>query len=467
MGELGVAAPAAGLRLLLGEPGGRALLEDALRGYLARQRWFGGKAREIREVALTGWVELGEGQSTSLGAIQVSDREEVITEHAVCFAVEDGEVVEGPGHETVARALVAAICRTRIEGERLAVVGSEREPEPVRSVRVLSAEQSNSSFICDDERIFKLYRRIAWGVNPEIEMAHALGSVGFGAMPRFLGAAWLERPDGAQSGLALMQEFKPGARDCWDEALDGIRAWVDSEDDAILSFLRSIGRTTAELHLALAHVDAADFRAQRATPVDIEAWVADTRAEASRAGGLEEAANGGSELEEVLRTCATAGVAALDGDAGLRIRIHGDYHLGQVLWVDGSLYVVDFEGEPAQPLEERRALRSPLMDVAGMTRSWAYACATVGRDAPDGDTLTRLWGLRTAGREAFLGAYEEEVARADIPLLPAEPGQRARLLALFELRKALYELVYEMNNRPDWAWIPAGAIPELLERATA
>jgi trehalose synthase-fused probable maltokinase len=144
------------------------------------------------------------------------------------------------------------------------------------------------------------------------------------------------------------------------------------------------------------------------------------------------------------------------GAVGKSIRTHGDYHLGQTLWTGKDWVVIDFEGEPARPLPERRRRRSPLRDVAGMLRSFAYAASAVrilrGGDPPAG------WEQRA--REEFLEGYFGVVERSLVP--PSEEA-RTRLLAVFELEKAVYELRYELNNRPDWVGIPVAGILRLLE----
>jgi trehalose synthase-fused probable maltokinase len=158
----------------------------------------------------------------------------------------------------------------------------------------------------------------------------------------------------------------------------------------------------------------------------------------------------GEDVRERLR-----GLTQL-GSMGKLIRHHGDYHLGQVLWASGEWLVIDFEGEPARPLAERRRKRSPLRDVAGMMRSFAYAASA----APilRGVSVAPDWEQRARGE--FLAGYMETVERT---LLPPSDEAIQRLLAIFELEKAVYELRYELDNRPDWVAIPVSGIVRLLE----
>jgi maltose alpha-D-glucosyltransferase/alpha-amylase len=161
--------------------------------------------------------------------------------------------------------------------------------------------------------------------------------------------------------------------------------------------------------------------------------------------------------------------SALGPDLGARARIHGDYHLGQVLRSpDGALSIIDFEGEPTKPLEERREKTSPLRDVAGMLRSFAYAAATLAMR--EGARLqTSVRELRAARwerdvRTAFLDGYLADGAGSTRGLLPPSADDTRRLIELFEAEKAFYELSYELNNRPDWVWIPMRGISKLLVR---
>jgi maltose alpha-D-glucosyltransferase/alpha-amylase len=243
---------------------------------------------------------------------------------------------------------------------------------------------------------------------------------------------------------------------------------------------RLLGRRTAELHLALAEDStSAAFAPEAWTREDVARIVADAEEQIAVARALLESdavtipgevAAGAREL------IARAGAAvrerygppragALDG-AVAKIRVHGDYHLGQVLWAEGDFYILDFEGEPARPLEERRRRESPMKDVAGMLRSFSYAAyaALFSHSGGRAEELARLepwaaaWQRWTSA--AFLTGYLAAAGAASF--VPRDPVQRAALLELFVLDKALYEMNYELNNRPDWARIPLRGLAELL-----
>jgi trehalose synthase-fused probable maltokinase len=209
-----------------------------------------------------------------------------------------------------------------------------------------------------------------------------------------------------------------------------------------------LGRTTAHLHLALAS-GTGDFASEPIAPADLDAWRQAIRDEVRRA--KEALAAHDVEIDRNALERHVDGINALEG--ALKTRHHGDYHLGQVLErQDGSFVIIDFEGEPAKPLAERREKRSPLRDVAGMLRSFDYARhAALGTSSQAQSKRAADW--YAAARAAFLGAYLE-TARSNPRLLPSDVEAP---LAALELEKAAYEVLYELNNRPDWLRIPLAA----------
>jgi maltose alpha-D-glucosyltransferase/alpha-amylase len=237
----------------------------------------------------------------------------------------------------------------------------------------------------------------------------------------------------------------------------------------------TLGRRTAEVHLALAS-DTSDpaFAPEPFTPEDVAGVGRSAAAQARTAfEGLKRAMRSGAIPEDVAgraRTLIANEQTVLDRIKAAptaefsvaKQRIHGDYHLGQVLWAEGDFYLLDFEGEPARPIAERRAKQSPMKDVAGMLRSFSYAAyaglfahsSTRPGQFAELEPWARLW--HTWASAAFLTGYLETAGQARI--VPAEPAQRNALLQLFMLDKAFYELNYELNNRPDWVRIPLAAI---------
>jgi maltose alpha-D-glucosyltransferase/alpha-amylase len=245
-----------------------------------------------------------------------------------------------------------------------------------------------------------------------------------------------------------------------------------------------LGRVTRALHEALACDDTVpDFTPEPVTADDIERWAGDARGTMAHALELLEsrvqagvfdrrsaaAARALLGRRDALDDRVTEMVSAIGDDAGLRIRIHGDYHLGQVLRApNGHFAIIDFEGEPTRALAERRAKYSPLRDVAGMMRSFAYAAAMAAKERagsdvdPDAEIRAAHW--ERDARSAFLDGYlHAGKASAEAPtLLPHTRDDVQALLALFETEKVFYELAYELNNRPEWAWVPLRGVAKLL-----
>jgi maltose alpha-D-glucosyltransferase/alpha-amylase len=342
-------------------------------------------------------------------------------------------------------------------------------------LRWLSAEQSNSSLVYDDRAVLKVLRHPQPGVHPETEMGRRLRELGVVHVAPFLGEIALANRSG-ETTLAIMHAFVRNQGDAWQYTLGYLDRIVD---DCVIaaqqpsangeqfaeyeSFAAAMGRALGELHGALAmRSDDPAFAPEIADEDDIERWRAHAASEIDRAYAMLDSVapstlSNAQALVEKLREYRTALVdraRALRHPGGtIKTRIHGDFHLGQILVSSGDAIIVDFEGEPHAALERRRAKSSPLRDVAGLLRSLDYAVAFVGaRDdarltAPMRDTRDRL--LRkflTASQGAFLAAYRKTVGT------DSDIGEN--LLQLFVIEKAAYELCYELANRPDWAHVP-------------
>jgi len=308
------------------------------------------------------------------------------------------------------------------DDEVTAPIVSERVLQrEVRTVRPLGAEQSNSSVVVDDEVLVKVFRKLQRGPNPDVEVQVALADVGFADVVAPI-ATWQED----DWDLAIAVPFLGAVVDGWTVAL--------GHDADPTDLAAGIGELTAGLHGALA-------KAFGATP-------------AARAALVSTYVRACADAQ-VPPTPITLGALQSLPDAGATTRVHGDYHLGQLLQQpNGALpgqaahrwYVIDFEGEPNRSLAERRAPAPPLKDLAGMLRSFAYA-AVVGGHAEE-------WERAAVG--ACQAAYLDDPAVAG--LLPSDPEP---VLDAYLLEKAVYELAYERGFRPDWAWIPEKAVREL------
>ncbi|MBI4476933.1 MAG: maltose alpha-D-glucosyltransferase [Acidobacteria bacterium] len=378
-----------------------------------------------------------------------------------------------------------------------------RGPSTPRPITRGRSDASNTSLIFSDRLVLKLFRRMQVGPNPDLEIGHYLTDrAQFPRVPPVVGGLTYSQPGGGDVTLAMLQGFITSQANGWDHALYEAgryfervqttpdfsaiagEAIVKAPDDrpdefkaVIGGYTESVallGRRTAELHLALA-ADSSDiaFAPEPLTPDDLKGFGADARQLAktvwhalddtlARTDGpspeVRQVLALGDRIMERLR-----GLESLDL-AVSKIRVHGDYHLGQVLWVEGDFIIIDFEGEPTRPIDVRRRKQLALKDVAGMLRSYNYAAyaemfAEAGADA---EALKRLepWADLWARVmvDSFLRSYRATAGAA--PFLP-EPTQFQEVLDFFMLEKALYELGYELNNRPDWIRIPIRGILEL------
>jgi maltose alpha-D-glucosyltransferase / alpha-amylase len=367
--------------------------------------------------------------------------------------------------------------------------------------RRVSTEQSNTSLIYGDQLILKLFRRLEPGINPDYEIGRQLTErAGFARVPAVVGAFEHAGIGEAPATVAMMQELVESQADGWVHATDEVRRFYDAVQSrpvpptavpacsysmvaamdpppavrevvgGYLDLAERLGQRTGEMHLALAS-DASnpDFAAEPFLAEDLVSISTNVSAEAQRAFDAlaarpELAPDLLARRQQVLDRIRRA--PALEFTAS-KIRVHGDYHLGQVLWAEGDFYILDFEGEPSKPLVERRRKQSPLKDVAGMLRSFGYA-AHAGLFAytaarPDAFDHFAQWAevWETWTTAAFLRGYFKAIDHA--LFVPANPAQRDELLCLFVLEKALYELNYELNNRPEWLRIPVFGIRRLLE----
>ncbi|MGI5492260.1 maltokinase N-terminal cap-like domain-containing protein [Microtetraspora malaysiensis] len=443
-------------------------LQELLAGWITGQRWFAGKGRAIDDLSIEHRTDVVTGDPGLLHLILSVRQGERSTRYQILVGLRSNlpdrlkHALIGPwerdGEECAAydaahdaelmRILLEAMESFRREEE----LAFHRVPDieidtSLRSL-VLTAEQSNTSLVYGDRYILKLFRQITAGINPELEVVGALAAAGSAHVARPYG--WIDTElDGQTTTLAIMQEFLANANEGWAMALTSVRdlyasAPEVSAEEAGGDFAAEasrLGIATAEVHQEL----------ETAFPTGvIETPEVKRMAERLRRR-LDEA------VAEVPQLAAHASVAhaAYDrlADLGRTVavqRIHGDYHLGQVMRTPGDWVVLDFEGEPGQPLSERRGLDSPLRDVAGMLRSFDYAAHHLLAGHPERAALQERadeWSARN--RAAFLAGYSDGGGRIT--------ADDAVLLRALELSKAVYEVVYEARNRPSWLPIPLAA----------
>jgi maltose alpha-D-glucosyltransferase/alpha-amylase len=514
---------------------GRSQLETLLPEYLPKQRWFGGKSRQIRASRIVDWGELaGSAGVVVMVEVQYSngepdtylvplaiaygpDTERLRQDHpnAILAAVVS-EQGRGLLHDAAfADPACSALLELVESGGRLETkLGAIRgvpgavlpmlsgAPDQPLAVARTSAEQSNTSLIYGDRLILKLFRRQQPGPNPDAEIGRYLTeTAGFDGVPPFAGSIEYQRPGEDSYTLGVLQGLVANEGDGWKLTLEELERYyencalapvpndlesVDAGDlfalasqppaalarDHVGIALDSVARLakrTAALHLALAaQQDDPAMVPEPLTPGDLQDLLVALRGKAVKVFDvlrdnvarlpdetLDLAGQALGRRRQVLDAFRYSGSADFQAQ---RIRVHGDYHLGQVLQVHTDYVILDFEGEPERSITERRSKHSPLKDVAGMLRSLAYAAyagliAYTTRRPEDFEMLepwARLWERSTAAE--FLRAYREAAGGA--AFLPSSEADLRGLLTLYWLDKVLYELSYELNHRPDWVRIP-------------
>jgi len=492
---------------------------DTLPRYIETQRWYAAKGTPIERARITEQVLWQEGKVSWLMALveldgaepratyflplglawedREDDRVRNLSTSAVAKIRQQANVgVMGDAFadEVFCRAVVAAMAAGReiatgagkLQFRRTAafaeVAGPDFESLPVERPR---ASSSNTIVNLRERLMLKGYRRLRIGMNPELEMGLYLTEVAhFANCAPLAGVLEYVGNDGQTSLLAMLQGFVANQGDGWTYSLDYVRRHLEqyrttpagdllppNAHEAYLTLIRVLAQRTAELHRALARPNSdAAFSPQPLNKADIDAYR--QRALDEARGALDLLASNLDAVPAADRARASAVLAqrepimrrieagAAEVPRGKKIRIHGDYHLGQVLVTRNDFVIIDFEGEPGHSLEERRAKHSPLRDVAGMMRSFSYvqqsALRSVAHNEAEAARLSPLArGWEIEARNAFLSAYDA-AARETALYESLQPGRG--LLGLFELEKALYELRYEIGNRPTWVGIPLQGI---------
>ena len=522
----------------------------ALAGFVARQRWFGGKAEVIRSVSVCEKVPL-RGPDASLGLlslieIQYSDggsgmyqlpiaaafgeQAATVRQHwpdAIIARLKgddprgDGILYDATTNEDISSALLSLIAgNRRLHGERGDVAGNRTrhfrqiagspDASGLRPT-FLRAEQSNSAIVYGDKFFFKLFRRIEAGVNPDFEISRFLTEEGFPNSPRLAGVLEYVRGRLEPQTLAVLYEFVPNEGDAWNYTRDALRDFFQNalasqakaeqfpitaaslldvaqrpaSPQALamvgpyLESARLLGQRTGELHVTLASAQDPALASEVFTSYNQRSLYQSLRNLTSqtmrllmrqmRENGENLPPEAGKVLaleDTILRSFAKLIEAPIKG---LRIRCHGDFHLGQVLFRGDDFVIIDFEGEPSRPVSERRLRGTPLRDVAGMLRSFNYAVHDIlleeeatglrDRGGSELDTWARFWNASVSS--AYLRGYLAVARPAG--LVPETRDELELLLNVCLLEKAVYEIQYELNNRPQWVAIPLKGVIELLE----
>jgi maltokinase len=433
--------------------------ERQLIDYVTAQRWFGSKTRNVTSASIVDRATLRDVEPMlDVALVEVGFETGTHETYQLLFGEEDMDALADPRHvRELVHMIRGGVTVQAQDGtvEFRPVEGFAGLGRELLDARPIGAEQSNTSIVFDEELILKAFRRLEAGINPELELLRFLTEHGFKNVAALSG--WYAYTGGAMSTtLGILQQFVSGGRDGWELALEEI---VDAPQ-RFLDRLRRLGEVTGEMHTVLGS-DASDPNFCPETPsveslglltATVDEQIEQIFLALPETEAVEPIAGRGEEVREQLRLLTHA------GSTGKIIRTHGDFHLGQTL-SDDDWVILDFEGEPARSLPERRRKRSALRDVAGMLRSFAYVVSATeilrGATAPTG------W--EDDARESFLAGYFETV---DPDLLPSGQEAIRRLLQVFELEKAVYELRYELDNRPDWVRIPVAGIQRLIDEGT-
>jgi maltose alpha-D-glucosyltransferase/alpha-amylase len=515
----------------------RAIIErDALLPFLQRQRWYAGKAKQARKARFVDWALLDAEPPLFLCVVEVEyegggsdryvmvlstangeDAQHVLQQrHSTVLArlsgARTGVLYDGMTDAAVAGRVMQVLQRAGTIGLRsgtMRVAFSEGQPftpdeGPLRA-HIPLVEQSNSSVLIGDKYLLKIFRRLALGENPDIEVGRTLGARANDArVPALLAWAEYQAEGSLPASIAMVQQQVPTRGSAWQRALDEVRAFCERAmvshrarsdrgekamptateiEDAMGAYrvtIELLGRRTADLHRTMAGLERDGFGVHTYAHEDLERLVRDLKSHAARAIDIARdrrstlSDTAAQKLDQLVARRGTIDeaierVLSAD-DLGKRIRTHSDFHLGQVLEVEGDVFFIDFEGEPARPIAERRVPQSPLRDVAGMIRSLGYAAhaglKTFVETNPDSTAVLEPWisGWELHASAAYLNAYLKSIA--DAALLPTGTNRDLLLRALL-LDKAFYELAYELNNRPDWADIPLDGLLRLLQPAHA
>lgn len=470
----------------------------ALPGWLRTQRWFGGGTRSVAGVVPVDTAAVpGTPGVLALFEVRYGDGGRETYSVPVLPAPGTGDIRDAMTSPEFCRALLESMrTQAALPGRRgtfrftptprLAEVA----PDAPGTVSRVAGEQSNTSVIYDSRVVLKLFRRVEHGANPEFEIADFLTRhTDFRGVPRLLGSIAYEDPAEAPATLAVAQEFVPNQGDAWtatlgrlvdyfaaaQESLEaegaGGDAFARTLADADAEEARRLGALTGQLHAALASAADPALAPEAVSTAEVVAWREGMQAYLDRvmqtlasvhetlAPTVRDLAHRTLESAPRLRESLTA-LDALGAGAVAKIRVHGDYHLGQVLKAGDGFLILDFEGEPGRPLAERRAKQCALKDVAGMLRSFAYAAESglAAASMASSEARERLapWAERWEERvqAAFLEGYLAETWQRGAGFLPSDRDCLEAALRAFVVDKTVYELQYELDRRPTWVRIP-------------
>ncbi len=492
-------------------------LKKHLPTYLPSCRWFASKTKDIAEVDIIDCLPMKRNLKTYMLILRVALDDGSIEHYSMPISVidkapskeqkigliltlDDGtHIIEGIFDAGFRDALFETIIGGKtIEGIN-GVLSCSVNPKYIShfidhgkkiSSKILAAEQSNSSIIYNNSFFLKLYRKLEIGPHPEAEMAHFLSETGFTHVPPFIGSMkYMQNEEKTWLEIALLQEYVKNIGDGWTyftailkNTIKALKSANDADKYFLLPLKEEINRTyemasllgkrTAEMHLALS----SDRKNDSFAPLPFKGE-AKNEAYAIARLWMEQAMKILNDNMQMLpsptdmlaRNIIDNEKSLLDrlkyyftASGGEILRIHGDYHLGQLLFTGNDFFIIDFEGEPARSLRERRKKQSPLKDVSGMIRSLHYAANYALKSLACDDEASSFWAKIWYDNacSSFLSSYRQEAM--DASFLPADDEEFNATLKAFLMEKAAYEICYEFNNRPDWVHIPLKGIESII-----
>ena len=420
------------------------------------------------------------------------ERAKAVDEKAVICSIENGVVFDAAGESDFSAGVLDLMAKDAAvdvgNGLTFKASATAKGKALIESVaglpqKMMGVEQSNTSLIVGKKIMLKIYRRVAYGENPEIVTSSFLTeTAGFENTPAYLGKAELTSADGKILGVGILQAFVANDGDGWGytmKYLQSVFAKVKSGEAVdhadYLKTAALLGRRTAEMHKAFAKGTDKVFAPAPVSPADLTDWTAQVVAQADRTIAVAKAnvAPLTGDMRRKVETLIARRDAIVERIKALvpanvkcmKTRFHGDYHLGQVVVANGDFFLLDFEGEPLRPIAERQIKHCVLKDVAGMVRSFDYAAFgsvlmfVDEADRPQMLPVAAEWQKQAT--EAFLNGYFQNMAGC--ASLPDNAEDTQKLLDLFVLEKALYEVIYEVANRPDWLAIPMNGLSRLID----
>jgi trehalose synthase-fused probable maltokinase len=465
--------------------------------YISKRRWYRAKTRSIERLTIQDAIRVAEpdtfilivrieyaGKDHDEYLLPVVLRRGVATGDELIGFVGESGLYSAVSDRGFRQALLNLIAGNRtLQGQEGSLLGRHTPAFDQAATQLESfvsrAEQSNTSIVYGDRYILKLFRKLEPGINPDIEIGSFLTERGFKNTPAVLGSIEYKSESGEPCATGILQQFVPNEGDAWSYTLKSLRGFLEralAGQNSVGHYAESaalLGKRTAEMHAAFENENAGpDFAPEPFTRQDGQklyqdlisqadiAFEALRRKQAILTGAAAEAAREVLRLEPEIM--ARFNALRESPISAVRIRHHGDYHLGQVLYTGTDFMIIDFEGEPARPLSERRRKALAMRDVAGMLRSFQYAAYAALFESKSDDRLeswAEFWTQQVSA--IYLEAYFSTAH--GLHCIPSSAAEKELLLDAFLLQKALYELAYELNNRPDWVLIPLRGILSLMK----